>query len=90
MVQDSFIRAHRSMRASDRELALKPWLYTIVRNRAVDHMRRPSIHTARAARGRPRGAASELNDPAARVLERERVCAWSTTSTASPSASAAR
>lgn len=72
VVQDAFIRAHRSMRASDRELVLKPWLYTIVRNRAVDHMRRPSTHTLELLED-VHEAPSALNDPAARVLERERV-----------------
>ena len=72
VVQDAFIRAHRSMRASDRELALKAWLYTIVRNRAVDHMRRPSTHNVELLEDVHR-APAELNDPAARVLERERI-----------------
>ncbi len=41
VVQDAFVRALAALRADDREMALKPWLYTIVRNRALDVLRRP-------------------------------------------------
>lgn len=39
VVQDAFIRGLRGLRASDRTMALRPWLYMIVRNRAFDHLR---------------------------------------------------
>jgi RNA polymerase sigma-70 factor (ECF subfamily) len=39
VVQDAFIRALPALRASDRPMALRPWLYMIVRNRAFDHLR---------------------------------------------------
>jgi RNA polymerase sigma-70 factor, ECF subfamily len=41
VVQDAFVRALSALRADEREMALKPWLYTIVRNRALDVLRRP-------------------------------------------------
>src|SRR3954451_14677050 len=41
VVQDAFVRALRALRADRREMALKAWLYTIVRNRALDALRRP-------------------------------------------------
>jgi RNA polymerase sigma-70 factor (ECF subfamily) len=41
VVQDAFVRALHALRADDREMALKAWLYTIVRNRALDVLRRP-------------------------------------------------
>jgi RNA polymerase sigma-70 factor, ECF subfamily len=41
VVQDAFVRALAALRADDREMALKPWLFTIVRNRALDTLRRP-------------------------------------------------
>src|SRR4051812_33794023 len=41
VVQDAFVRALGALRADDREMALKAWLYTIVRNRALDVLRRP-------------------------------------------------
>lgn len=41
VVQDAFMRALTSLRATDRDMALRPWLYAIVRNRALDELRRP-------------------------------------------------
>jgi RNA polymerase sigma-70 factor (ECF subfamily) len=41
VVQDAFVRALGALRGDDREMVLKPWLYTIVRNRALDVLRRP-------------------------------------------------
>jgi RNA polymerase sigma-70 factor (ECF subfamily) len=41
VVQDAFVRALAALRADRREMALKAWLYTIVRNRALDVLRRP-------------------------------------------------
>ena len=40
VVQDAFVRALHALRADEREMALKAWLYTIVRNRALDVLRR--------------------------------------------------
>jgi RNA polymerase sigma-70 factor (ECF subfamily) len=45
VVQDAFVRALGALRADDRDMALKPWLYTIVRNRALDALRRPARTT---------------------------------------------
>jgi len=42
VVQDAFVKAHAALRASTDEMALRAWLYTIVRNRALDRLRRPS------------------------------------------------
>jgi RNA polymerase sigma-70 factor (ECF subfamily) len=41
VVQDAFVRALNALRADEREMALKAWLFTIVRNRALDALRRP-------------------------------------------------
>ena len=41
VVQDAFIRAYRGLRVTDRQMALRPWLYMIVRNRALDELRSP-------------------------------------------------
>lgn len=41
VVQDAFMRAYRGLRVTDRPLALRPWLYMIVRNRALDDLRGP-------------------------------------------------
>jgi RNA polymerase sigma-70 factor, ECF subfamily len=41
-VQDALVRSLHGLRATDREMALKPWLYAIVRNRCLDQLRRPT------------------------------------------------
>src|ERR1044072_2317967 len=41
VIQDAFIRAYRGLRVTDRPMALRPWLYMIVRNRALDTLRAP-------------------------------------------------
>lgn len=45
VVQDAVLRALHALRADDRPIALKPWLYMIVRNRAFDVLRRPQRTT---------------------------------------------
>ena len=41
-LQDVFVRAYRALRSSDRDLALRPWLYRVAHNRCVDELRRPA------------------------------------------------
>jgi RNA polymerase sigma-70 factor, ECF subfamily len=41
VVQDAFVRALGALRQTEREMALRPWLYAITRNRALDELRRP-------------------------------------------------
>ena len=41
VVQDAFMRAYAGLRATDRPMVLRPWLYMIVRNRAMDYLRAP-------------------------------------------------
>src|SRR3954454_8906240 len=70
VVQDAFIRALAGLRATDAEMHLRPWLYMIVRNRAMDELRRPSRVAAELddiAHLRP----VEGADPALRAIERE-------------------
>jgi RNA polymerase sigma-70 factor (ECF subfamily) len=69
IVQDAFIRALPSLRASDRPMALRPWLYMIVRNRAFDHNRgrRPADGDERLSLV----PAPAHTDPAAGALARE-------------------
>lgn len=40
-VQDAFVRALSSLRRNDAEIALRPWLHAIVRNRCLDQLRKP-------------------------------------------------
>jgi RNA polymerase sigma-70 factor (ECF subfamily) len=44
-VQDAFVRALRSLRTGDAEIALRPWLHAIVRNRCLDQLRKPNRTT---------------------------------------------
>src|SRR5919197_485210 len=40
IVQDVFMSALRSLRASEREVVFKPWVYEIAKNACIDHLRR--------------------------------------------------
>jgi RNA polymerase sigma factor (sigma-70 family) len=40
LAQDAFLSALRRMRATTGALAFKPWIYTIARHAAIDHLRR--------------------------------------------------
>ena len=44
VVQEALAKAHAALMASDSEIKLKPWLYTIVRNRALNDLRDEPIH----------------------------------------------
>jgi RNA polymerase sigma factor (sigma-70 family) len=41
VVQESLIRAFRGLRSTDSPIAVRAWLYMIVRNRALDELRTP-------------------------------------------------
>jgi RNA polymerase sigma-70 factor (ECF subfamily) len=42
LVQETFLRAYRSLMACDHEVVLRPWLYRILQNAVVDELRRPA------------------------------------------------
>jgi RNA polymerase sigma factor (sigma-70 family) len=42
-LQDVFVRAYSGLRANDRTLALRAWLYRIAHNRCIDELRRPAL-----------------------------------------------
>ncbi len=42
LVQDTFLRAYRSLVAGDRDVLLRPWLYRILQNAIIDELRRPA------------------------------------------------
>ncbi|MDP9400868.1 MAG: sigma-70 family RNA polymerase sigma factor, partial [Actinomycetota bacterium] len=42
VVQDVFLRAYRTVLADNRPVQLRPWLYRVAHNRAMDVLRRPS------------------------------------------------
>ncbi len=70
-LQDVFLRAYRALRASDRPVALRAWLYRIAHNRCIDQLRRPCpLPSELAADAEPAfGAPSSTREPAA-VAER--------------------
>ncbi|MEA2161445.1 MAG: hypothetical protein QOD66_3825 [Solirubrobacteraceae bacterium] len=41
-LQDVFVRAYAGLRANDRSLALRAWLYRVAHNRCIDELRRPA------------------------------------------------
>jgi RNA polymerase sigma-70 factor (ECF subfamily) len=69
VVQEVFARAHRALLADGRDVVLRPWLHTLVRNRCLDELRRPvpPIADEEAARDRP----SPFGDPAGTIGRRE-------------------
>jgi RNA polymerase sigma factor (sigma-70 family) len=40
-LQDVFVRAYSGLRSSERELALRAWLFRVAHNRCIDELRRP-------------------------------------------------
>lgn len=41
VLQDVFVRVYRALRADDRPVSLRAWLYRIAHNRCIDRIRRP-------------------------------------------------
>jgi RNA polymerase sigma factor (sigma-70 family) len=41
-LQDVFLRAYHALRADDRPVTLRAWLYRVAHNRCIDHLRRPA------------------------------------------------
>jgi RNA polymerase sigma factor (sigma-70 family) len=42
-LQDVFVRTYAGLRTSNREVALRPWLYRVAHNRCIDELRRPLV-----------------------------------------------
>jgi RNA polymerase sigma factor (sigma-70 family) len=42
VMQDVFVRAYGALRADDRQINLRAWLYRVAHNRCIDHLRRPT------------------------------------------------
>jgi RNA polymerase sigma factor (sigma-70 family) len=40
-LQDVFVRTYAGLRTTNREVALRPWLYRVAHNRCIDELRRP-------------------------------------------------
>jgi RNA polymerase sigma factor (sigma-70 family) len=67
-VQEIFVRAYAGLRATDRQLALRAWLYRIAHNRCIDELRRPQ---AVATEEIPVTASNGRGDPVARLEQRD-------------------
>src|SRR5262249_39681660 len=48
-LQDVFVRAYGALRANEREVSLRAWLYRIAHNRCIDELRRPAVARADAS-----------------------------------------
>jgi RNA polymerase sigma factor (sigma-70 family) len=68
VVQEIFVRVYGSLRSSDRELALRAWLYRIAHNRCIDEIRRPQPIATEAIEELTATAAP---DPMARIEQRD-------------------
>jgi len=66
-LQDVFLSAYRSLRADERPVALRAWLYRVAHNRCIDELRRPAPIPAEL----PDVAASDLHDPIEQSGRRE-------------------
>src|SRR3954453_10358205 len=71
VVQDALIRAYAGLRATANEMHLRPWLYMIGRNRAMDDLRRPARIAAELDDVAHLAPVAETFDPAVRAVERE-------------------
>jgi RNA polymerase sigma factor (sigma-70 family) len=67
-LQDVFVRVYTSLRASNRDVTLRPWLYRAAHNRCIDELRRPSSASSEAMTEMP---APATQDPVAQVVQRE-------------------
>jgi RNA polymerase sigma factor (sigma-70 family) len=68
VVQEIFVRAYGGLRSSDRDLALRAWLYRIAHNRCIDEVRRPQPIATEAIEEL---AARVAPDPMARIEQRD-------------------
>ncbi len=68
VLQDVWIRAYNGLRAHDREMTLRPWLYRIAHNRTMDALRGP--HTPQEL---PETLPARAANTAERVEGRERL-----------------
>ena len=63
-LQDVFVRAYSALRANDRDVSLRAWLYRIAHNRCIDELRRPA-----AAIGAPPEVLELVHAPAADPMD---------------------
>jgi len=66
-LQDVFLRAYGTLRADDRPVTLRAWLYRVAHNRCIDHLRRPANQPASELPDN----VSSLHDPLAEIQRRD-------------------
>jgi RNA polymerase sigma factor (sigma-70 family) len=66
-LQEIFVRAYGGLRASNRHLALRAWLYRIAHNRCIDELRRPPLPAPEAMEC----LNAPVEDPATKVEQRD-------------------
>jgi RNA polymerase sigma factor (sigma-70 family) len=66
-LQDIFVRAYAGLRANDRELALRAWLYRVAHNRCIDELRRPPLTVSEWIDH----SAPQAQDPATKAEQRD-------------------
>lgn len=67
VLQDVFVRAYFTLRADDRPMAARAWLYRVAHNRCIDSMRRPAPAPCELIET----AAGDLHDPLEQASQRE-------------------
>ena len=70
VVQDVFTAAHRALLADDRDIAVRPWLYRLTRNRCIDIVRRVHHGDVELTENDHHAA---HDDPFSRVMRREQL-----------------
>jgi RNA polymerase sigma factor (sigma-70 family) len=65
VLQEVYVAALRAMRADDRPIQARPWLYRIARNRSLNHMRRPTDVAVDSMDAFERGAGESAADAVA-------------------------
>jgi RNA polymerase sigma factor (sigma-70 family) len=73
VVQETFLRAHRSLRDDHRPVELKPWLHRVVRNLCIDELRRNRVPTTELSDGDRAGAGEDVYSTLSRRHELRRL-----------------
>ena len=72
IVQEAFLRAHRSLRDDHRPVELKPWLHRVVRNLCIDELRRNRVPTTELSDGDRAGSGEDIYSTLSRRHELRR------------------
>jgi RNA polymerase sigma factor (sigma-70 family) len=71
VLQDVFVRAYAALRANERDVSLRAWLYRIAHNRCIDELRRPAGAASDASPEALELMPAPGSDPMAAVERRE-------------------